>query len=488
MSEGLANPGVHEVEKGVLACCLIDAGYCVPKLRASGVGPEWFYAPCNRTIFAVVAEMVGMGLAVDARILGVELESRGELEAVGGALYLMELSSHVETTAHFDFFVGKLADGYALRRFRGWVRELGQMGGEHQTYEALRPLAEPVLTSVNQLALRENGESQAERIDVVVDRFKALFEGRRVFSNELRTGLRLWDRRYGPIDVKQWEHYLVVIAAGPSVGKSSWARQIVYKGLTEGKRFAVFLLETSWQVWLSYMVSQQAKVNLREFEEERSKRPDLAKEIAPHLKDLKERYAGKRLFVYDDHYTIEEIESRAKLVASQIGGLDGVVIDYIQLARSSGSHNTREQEVAEVSRRCKMLGKSLNCSVFALSQLSREGRKEDNPPQLTDLRESGAIEQDADLVVAIHRPKFYITNKKDPKTKETILDRTGKPERVKKENLDTAETQIVELYTLKNRNGPCGHDRYFFQRKFTLFEDMPNVDKDGNISWSRKDE
>lgn len=454
-------------EQAFIACCFHDQ-QIFDKCRAEKRPATMFAVEIHAETWELMTQLRERGHELDPISLHQLAQEKGLTQFT--LLYVSELTSAAETTAHWKQYLSDILAAWRLRQLKQASRKLGKLADEATSFEASKADVQKIVSGLSDVALDEREISLKQDMEKVISDFRDELEGNKKYSNELYTGLRLFDKNYGPIDAEAYEDYMVVVAAPPSVGKSSLARQMVYENLIRGKRACVFLLETTRKVYLKSMTGQQAKLNLRKLEEEQHLYPDKITKAAGIFQELKEKYVDQSLFVFDSHFMIEQIESQARHVASRTGGLDMIVIDYVQLVGSAKRHGSREQEVAEVSRRIKMLAKDLNCTVFAISQLSREGRKTDRPPELTDLRESGAIEQDADRVLAIHRPNTYYLTDKDGKKQEITQDP------------NTRQTKYhIDLYQLKMRNGPVGKSSYFFERPWTLFYDYPNVDEEGNL-------
>ena len=436
---------------------------------AQGRTSKIFSGEAEAEVWDLLILMRQQGLGVEATTLAQVAMEQGKGDLVP-PVYVIELGGVVSTTAHAETFMTQVLAGWKLRELRAAANKLNAASQESSSFEIAREVVEGELTRIGNLSLEEREASLEQDVDKVIEDVKAELAGERRYSNELYTGLKHFDATLGPIDVEQFEDYVVLVAAGPSVGKSSITRSIAYANIEKGRTGAVFLLETTRRKYLKLMASQKAKVDLRHLQEYAKLHKESMAEFARSLKALKNEYADKNLFVYDNHYTIEEIESRIRYLAARQGKLDFVVIDYVQLVTSGTRHGSREQEVAEISRRIKIIAKDLKLTIFAVAQLNREGRKLDRAPVKEDLRESGSLEQDADRILLLHRPSSYIGIRNGEKSEIT-------------QDYNNVNQRIfhVDVIQDKCRNGPTGKSSVLFERNFTLFYDYPNVGEDGQL-------
>lgn len=458
-------------EKALIGCCFLEPRILLEQL-ALGRKAEIFSDPFCATVWRVLQRMRELDLEI-GEVVALHTAAEMGFAEVVTVSKLSELTGYVESTAHVGSFLAAVMAGWRLRSFKTAAVKLGELAAESTSFEASREDAEALITRMSNLSLDEREVSLRQDTEKVIEDLREELAGNVRFSNELYSGMALFDRKFCPIDAEKYEDYMVVVAAGPSVGKSSFTRQLAWHNVQRGKRGCIFLLETTRKVYLRTMAAQDAMVNLRDLEEYNQLHGQRVTRMAEVLRELRDEYVDKSLFVYDSHFTIEEIESRARHVAARTGGLDFIVIDYVQLCGSAKKHGNREQEVAEVSRRIKILGKDLRCTVFAVAQISREGRKSGRAPVLEDLRESGAIEQDADRAIFLHRPESY----------KGLRD--GK--RVDIEQKMDQRILHYDIIQAKMRNGPVGTCSVLFERPYTQFRDYPNVDSEGNIRKKKKD-
>lgn len=458
----------HTSEKAFLGCCLLDSKF-LEEQRASGRKSEIFSSESAAKAWEVMMHMRDKGLDVNIVTLYEMATELGVTETLTMS-YVATLTDLVETTAHAQSFLSRILAGWRLRTMKQIAQRLQSIALQSTSFDADREKVEKEITTLSNLSLDERDTSFKDDMKKAIANIAAELKGEKRYSNELYTGLKHFDANFGPIDVEQFEDNLVVVAAGPSVGKSSLTRSIAWENVKRGKKGCVFLLETNRGKYGTLMASQASRVNLKKLDEYNHLYPDKMEAFAKALNQVQGEYAENNLFVYDNHYNIEEIESRCRHIAAREGKIDFVVIDYVQLVGSSQKKFSREQEVAEVSRRCKIIGKDLKCTVFAVAQLNREGRKLDRPPVKEDLRESGALEQDADRIILLHRPETYRGF------------RNGEQTEIHQDYNNVRQNIFhVDVIQDKMRNGPTGKSSVLFERTYTLFYDYPNVSEDGSL-------
>jgi replicative DNA helicase len=445
-------PHSIEAEEYLLSCCLLDGGDTLGKCQEAKLQPAAFYLPANRVIYERLCELQRKSPPVTIEMLIEDLRSGRLIAAVGGVPYLMQVSARIPTTAQAQYFIAKLRELWLLREaikegMELVERSFGWTGGE--LGEQFGSLAAKFSRMADYAAGRHEG-TMALRAAAAQEHGAKLMSGKIDTSRWLRTGLPYVDGKLTPFDETN-EDWLIVLASEPSGGKSSLASQIARFNLAQGKRGAIFQLETGDRMWLLRAAAAAAGVNLR----------DLVGEMPEHLRlfeDWQKKLAewcapaGQRLWIFDDIFHIDQICAKVRQLKRE-AGLDFIVVDYLQLVTPNNLRATREQQVAEISRKLKLLAKTCHLPAFVPSQLNRAGRAEDRPPRLSDLRESGAIEQDADRVIAIYTPK---------------QDDTGLSQDL------NADRLYVQLHQLKNRNGPVGWVWTQFTRRTTRFDDVPH--------------
>lgn len=438
-------PASIETERAILGSILRDN--VVVNEAAEHLSADDFYLDAHRRVYARMLDLSEHGKVIDAITLAEALIQKKELEAVGGVAYLSELKIGVPHTLAIEHYVKIVKDKSLLRGLihasnNAIARAYEQTDPADEVIEA----AETAIFQLNEDRLGEGFMSipaivqkSFGTIDNLLDRGHRITGIETHFSSldEMTSGLQKSD--------------LVIIAARPSMGKTAFAMNIAENAAVIDKKIvAVFSLEMSKQSLLQRMLCSQSRVDAHRLRTGFTSREDRGKLIAGL-----EALAHAPIFIDDTPgISLSEMRAKARRLKKTQGRLDMIVVDYLQLmtAATLGGgkrYENRTQEVSAISRGLKALAKEMECPVVALSQLSRapEARTGNNRPQLADLRESGAIEQDADLVMFIFREEVY--NHDDPELE-------GK----------------AEIIIGKQRNGPIGTVKLAFLKPFTRFENM----------------
>lgn len=438
-------PYSQEAEEYLLSCIFVDNAV-LAKCRAARLTPAAFYLAAHRIVYERMLELERQGLLIEPAILAEELKKSGQLERVGGVGCLVGISQAVPTTSQADYFVAKVRELWGLRELivfsTGIIEQCYAYEGELlDMVNAQRAKLERMFDWATAVG-RDRAVEQAE---AAIRRSEDALAGRVDKSRWLTWGIPGFDEWAGPFDAND-EDWLIILAGLRSQGKSTLGRQIAVANLEQGKKGAIFNLETGSRGWLQRAAALRAKINLRTLGCEVRK-----DRIAAYRRCLQEQKAwmGERLWVFDDVFTIDELEVRVREIHRACGGLDFIVVDYIQLlslARIPKAMN-REQQVAEISRRLLLLGKKLNITCFVLAQLSRKSADEARRPKISDLRESGQIENDASRVVLL-----YVL----PEGKAGRQD----------EGTTMPECEIIQG---KNRNGLTGYEPVVFEKPYGCF-------------------
>lgn len=443
-------PSSVQTEVTVLGAMLLDAVAitdATAKLR-----PEDFALDSHQRVYRVMIDLLAQGHAVDLITVMDALSKRKELDAVGGAAYLAYLTEGIPRNPNIESYVRIVKDKSLLRQLLGIFNE-GMAAASDQSEDATQ-----VLNNV-EVKLAEVADSAIQRgfsniPDIVASSFgsiDALYEqGREV------TGLATHYIEFDKMTSGLQDGELIIIAARPSMGKTAWAINIGQNcAVRDGKVVAIFSLEMSKESLLRRMLASEAMVGSRKLQTGFIPREDKGKLIA-----ALDRLMNSKMFVDDTPgITLAEMRAKCRRLMQQESGLDLIIIDYLQLMtgpKSGNKNENRTQEVAAISRGLKALAKELKVPVIALSQLSRgsEQRTGDKKPLLSDLRESGSIEQDADVVAFIHREEYYDRENEDLKGK-------------------------AEIIIAKQRNGPTGSIQMAYLNDFTRFENLATGDDYG---------
>ena len=405
-----------------------------------------FSLDSHRRIYQVIIDMVQAGHAVDLITVRNALTAKRELDSIGGPGYLTYLVEGVANHRNIEDYVRIVKDKSLLRQMMGIFSD-GASRSQDQSEEAITVLSD-VESRLAEVADKSIQRSFSGIADIVKSSFgsidKLYEQGREV------TGLKTHYLEFDKMTSGLQDSELIIIAARPSMGKTAWAINIAQNSaVKDGKVVAVFSLEMSKESLLRRMLAGEASVGARKLQTGFLGREDKGK-----LQDALERLMESKLFVDDTPgITLAEMRAKARRLKQQEGGLDLIVIDYLQLmsgAKGQGKgFENRTQEVSAVSRGLKALAKEMRVPVVALSQLSRgsEQRVGDKKPLLSDLRESGSIEQDADVVCFIHREEYYDRDNEDLKGK-------------------------AEIIIAKQRNGPTGSVQMAYIADYTRFENL----------------
>ncbi len=397
--------------------------------------PDDFYKESNGIIFGTVLSLFASGEPVDPVTVAESLRAQGNLEKVGDRPYILNLVSAVPTPANARYYaevVSRLSTYRRLISAAGRVAALGYRAPE-ELAEALDE-AEDAVFNVGQRERRESIKPIKELMESTFEDLEKISEGK------METGILTGFTDLDELTMGLQPSDLIVVAARPSMGKTSLALNIAdYVAVEERIPVAIFSLEMSASELTKRMLCSRARVNSQKLKS--SFKDD---DVWQRLSDAAGELTSASLFI-DDNADIGIMELRSKirrLKAQHDIGL--VIIDYIQLMGSDRRHENRVQEIASISRGLKIIGRDFNIPVIAVSQLSREPERHNREPILSDLRESGAIEQDADLIVFIHREEVRDWDNEDVRGKANVK-------------------------VAKHRNGPIGPVRLTFQAQFARF-------------------
>jgi len=449
-------PSSIQTEVTVLGAMLLDAVAitdATAKLR-----PEDFSLDSHQRIYRVMTDLMAVGHSVDLITVMDALSKRRELDAIGGAAYLAFLTEGIPRNPNIESYVRIVKDKSLLRQLLGIFND-GMVQASDQTEDATKVLndIEVRLAEVADSAIQRGFSNIHEIVANSFGSIDALYEqGREV------TGLATHYIEFDKMTSGLQNSELIIIAARPSMGKTAWAINIAQNcAVKDGKVVAVFSLEMSKESLLRRMLASEAMVGSRKLQTGFIPREDKGKLIA-----ALDRLVTSKMYIDDTPgITLAEMRAKARRLRQQEGRLDLIVIDYLQLMTGSAGSSQRKfenrtQEVSSISRGLKALAKELNVPVVALSQLSRgsEQRTGDKKPLLSDLRESGSIEQDADVVAFIHREEYYNREDEDLKGK-------------------------AEIIIAKQRNGPTGSVQLAYLSDFTRFENLDTSHSSGGDAY-----
>ncbi|MBI2517402.1 MAG: replicative DNA helicase [Opitutae bacterium] len=439
-------PHSAEAEEHVIACCLLDGSDTIARCLEARVSADSFYLPANRLLFEVMLDLYQKSPPVSLEILAEELKTRRQLEAVGGFPYLMQVTSKIPTTAHAGYFIEKVREKHLLRELIKTAT-----GAVEQCYSFSGGLEEFV-DKVEQDLFKVTQDRVSDSAEEIKDSIK---EANTVIAKLLMkkgelTGVTSGFKDLDAMTFGFQRQEMIIVAARPSMGKTSFALNIAEAaampkpGKGDPVPTLVFSLEMSSSQLALRMLCSRARVNLKLLRDGLVSRD--GREVNA-LGQTAEEFKRAPILIDDSsNLTIMEMRAKARRIYAR-KKLGLIVVDYLQLVSGSDPRAPREQQVAEVSRGLKAMAKELDLPVIVLSQLNRSSEKENRTPRLSDLRESGSIEQDADVVLMLSRPKDA------------------------DERFQTA-AGAADLIVAKQRNGPVGDLKLTFLQEITRFENF----------------
>lgn len=441
MELGKIPPNDVESEQAVIGSMLTDKEAVSAAIEV--LKPEDFYREDNRTIFEAILNLYGRSEPIDIITLKSELSSMGKFEAVGGLEYIAELPDKVPTTANVEQYIKIVEEKSVLRNLIKTANEIITLGYDQtQEVDGIIDGAEKKIFEVMQ---KKNQKGYTPIKDILVETFTELEQ---LYNQKQRitgipTGFSDLDFRTSGLHNSD----LILVAARPAMGKSAFALNIATNAAVRAKvPVAIFSLEMSKEQMTSRILCSEAMVDSNKVRTGKVDDEDWQK-----LAEASGELSQAQIFI-DDTPGISVMEIRAKCRKMKLEKNIGmVVIDYIQLVQGSNRKGgSREQEISEISRSLKILAKEINVPVIALSQLSRSvEQRPDHRPMLSDLRESGAIEQDADIVMFLYRDDYYNENSEKKNIAEVILAKHR-----------AGSTGTVELLWLGNYTKFANLDKY----------------------------
>ena len=444
-------PHSIEAEQGVLGCAMLSPnecmGECIEKLKAAS---DVFYDLRHRSIYEVMVEMYDHKEPIDLITLQQRLKDLQQLEAVGGVAYLSSLPDAVPSAANLAYYVGIVREKYILRKMIQTCTDVVGRVYEHEgEVDALLDEVERDILHISEARVESSTSTIKELVHNAITTIES-FHQRQGMLTGVGTGFVDLDKMTSGFH----EGEMIVIAARPSMGKTSLAMNIAeHVAIDLRLPVGVFSLEMTAESLVLRMLCSRSRVNLRNIRD-----GFLAERDFPKLTGSAGKLAGAPLFIDDTAgLSILQLRAKARRMAQQYG-IKLFVIDYLQLLHSTSRRaDNRQQEIADISNGVKSLAKALKVPVVVLSQLNRELEKDKNrKPRLSDLRESGAIEQDADLVALLYKPS------------------SGDDDEAGAEQ----DAVPVNLLIAKQRNGPTGDVNLTFLKSYTRFESAAKISGD----------
>ena len=434
-------PHSLEAEQSLLGGLLLDAQTWD---QVSGmVTKEDFYLPQHRLIFEAIFKLSERGSPLDVLTISEELDVMDEAEHAGGIAYLSELAASASSASNVVAYAGIIRDRSVLRqliRVAGEMSENARKPAGRSVGEILDEAEAKVFKISEERPTRGGPEAVNHYLQATLDKIEKLYA-----SDSEVTGIATGFKRLDQMTAGLQQSDLVIIAGRPSMGKTALAMCFIEACVIKSDKPAlVFSMEMPGESIVMRMLSSLGRIN-----QTKVRTGKLSDEDWPRLTSAFSLLNEKPLYIDDTPaLTPIDLKSRARRIARQFSeGLGMIMIDYLQLMQVAGGGENRAGEISEISRSLKALAKELDCPVVALSQLNRSLEQRPNKrPVMSDLRESGAIEQDADLICFIYRDEVY--------------------------NADTEDKGIAEIIVGKQRNGPIGTVRLAFLGQYTRFEDL----------------
>ncbi len=432
-------PHSLEAEQALLGCLLLDTRIQVEV--AAFLREEDFFAESHKHIFHAMLEIVKANQPVDLVTLSDMLEKLGSLTQAGGISYLAELTNVIPSSANYRRYLDIVTRDSLLRKLiKGSAEIIGECKTSQDKDSALA-FAEKTVYDISNQSDTSEMVKISNVIPDVMTKFDELSKDKSSYRG-IKTKFKGLDNLLNGVHNSD----LMILAARPAVGKTSFAMNIVENIAMQGYSVAVFSLEMGKDQLVQRMMCSVAGVSMESAMKGKMNKTEWLK-----IAKAREILSNCKIYIDDSAMiTPQQVLSKCRRLKSK-AGLDLVMIDYIQLMNTekSSKSDNRQQEISEISRNLKILAKEVNVPVLALSQLSRAVESRKGRPQLADLRESGAIEQDADIVMFIHRPDRGATEKEIAEGK--------------------VQKNVAEIIVEKHRNGPTGLVKLFFKGECTKF-------------------
>ncbi len=429
-----------EAERSVIGGLMLDPE-AWEKISELVVADD-FYRPEHRAIFAVIARLADDTEPADVVTISERLDKRGELEEIGGIAYLIEVVEATPSASNIASYAEIVRERAILRRLISTTNDIN-----HRAYHPEGMSASDILEEAERRIFQLNGDGEkkggpravADILSKTVDKIDELYHQEGSITG-LSTGFTDLDGMTSGLQPSD----LIIVAGRPSMGKTTFAMNLVENAtMISELPVIVFSLEMPSEQLMMRMLSSLGRID-----QTRMRSGQLIQEDWDKLMSAVKMLKDRKLFI-DDTAGISptEMRSRTRKIAREHGGVALIMVDYLQLMQIPGYSEGRTNEISEISRSLKAIAKEMNCPVIALSQLNRSLEQRPNKrPVNSDLRESGAIEQDADVISFVYRDEVY--------------------------HEDTPHKGIAEIIIGKQRNGPIGTCRLAFIGKFTRFEDL----------------
>lgn len=447
MAENNLTTGVPfnlEAEQSVLGCILMDAE-CMEEAVAE-INAESFYLPQHKAIFSAMMLMYTKSKAIDPVVLVDTLTKSGKYDVSGGREYILQLQQSVPSAVNIGEYIKIVKEQYYLRTLINISNDVisKAASGEGEA-SAILDYAEQMIYNLRQ-GKEKNGPTKISEVIVndVYNKLSQITGEDKEKYKGIPSGFGMLDKYLTGLNKSD----LILIGARPAMGKTSFALNLAQNiSMNAGKKCVVFSLEMTKEQLAERLLSAQAGV-----ESQKLKTGELTNDEWVRLGNAAGQFNDVELYLDDTSaITVPEIKSRLR----RMKNVDAVIIDYLGLISSASKKENRVQEVSEITRQLKMMAKDLNIPVICCAQLSRgtEGHGKNHKPQLADLRESGSIEQDADIVLFLYREDYYRND-------------------VAEDKQDEIDANKTELIVAKNRHGATGSIEMTFDKEFTRFRSI----------------
>ena len=430
-----------EAERSVLGALLINDEAIGTALEVLDV--SWFYSETHRKIYSAILELYNNRKNVDLITLSDKMKGDGLLESIGGLPYLSLLIDTVPTAANVEHYATIVKEKGVLRQLiKNATQIVNACYSAQGSVDEIVDTAERLIFEIADIKQKQQAVHIKELVRSSIEKIDSLYQ-RKEHVTGLATEFSEFDRMTSGLQPAD----LIIVAGRPSMGKSAFAASIVeHVGIDQKKGVAFFSLEMSKEQLVQRMLCSQARVDAHKV-----RSGFLSPADWPKLTSAAGKLSSSKIYI-DDTPAISALELRAKArrLKAQYD-IQLLVLDYLQLMRGSFKVESRQQEISQISRSLKSLARELSVPVIALSQLSRAVEtRQDHRPQLSDLRESGAIEQDADVVCLLMREEYY--------------------------NPTEENRGVAEVIIAKQRNGPVGTVKLSFIKEYMRFENLAHVD------------
>ena len=441
-----------EAEQAVLGSILLDPA-CITQVNLL-VKPEYFYLPQHRAIFTIMQEMDALGSKIDPLLILEKLKSSKVYDDASGKQYLLTLSQIVPSTENVEAYSKIIREKYYIRSLINVSKDIiSDATTSSEPADSLLEVAEQKIYDIRQGRVTK-GPSKIGDIIVneVYDKLQKLSSADKDKYKGFTTGFTDLDKAITGLNRSD----LLIIGARPAMGKTSLALNLARNTAMMGKKKVLFFsLEMTKEQLAQRVLSTEARV-----ESTKMRTGDISGQEWANLATATALLSNCELY-FDDtsNMTVSEMKSRIR----RLRDVDAVFVDYLQLMKSGSRVESRVQEVSEITRNLKLMAKDLNIPVVVLAQLARstEGRGKSHRPQLADLRESGSIEQDADIVIMLYRDEYYATEKDDTAPDE-----------------DRPAVNEAEFIIAKNRHGPTTTVKVAWNGDYTMFTNLETIRND----------